>query len=532
MKKLTGILLAGLVLAGCSRVSREVEKPDEPVAMDPVVQETELLAEIDDLLARIDVYLQEGAVDEAIEALALALDDEKYDCCRTMLYVNQLNLLINSGRIEEARAGFVENIGSDPDLTRAGFSTLYSYYMNADDPDSVLEWTDLLISSPLPDDLAATAMSWHMNACLAQDLTDRVVEMVGVCVTRFDDNACRGIFGGLVQSLVAEKRYSAAARLLTEIDDKASDRNRLKTMVAVSRTHLFFAQGRWIEAEKQFIQSSSILPDEELARSLRRVAQIAIGDEQFELVDRMCDEILKNQSEKPMSRREAAEQLMAVARHGKDNAEILHRMDMLVKFNITPGYILSFYRNNLQIVIQNGDKEDLVQTLRFGDRLAPLLSDERDIQDLESMALDLSFMAGDYDRSLKVIETGNLAYDDEWHEMAVNKIKAHIALQQGNNAEAVERFRKFMEHVETWESPEYDPSTGLAHTREMTLGFNSARIGDILKSAGDEEEAAKAYAEARSYYEYALKEVANENKERAHIEAALSKLPVVGSPVE
>ncbi len=532
MKKFAVILLAGLVLGGCSRVDKEPEKPAEPAAPDFAVIEAESFAATEELLAQVNAHLQEGSLDDAVGALSLALEDEKYEQHRPMIFVNLLGMLIDAGRIDEARSKYLEVVGVDEDLSRAGFSTIYSYYLNADDPAAIIEWTGVLVESPLPDDMASTVMSWYLGACIRQDMTDRAVEMVDVCLARFDDGSCRGIFGGLVQNLVADKKYAEAARLLTAIADKSSDRKQLKTMVAVSRTHLLFVQGRWIEGEKQFVQSAAVLSDDELARSLRRVAPLAIKQKQGELVDRMCGEILKNREDKPVSRREAAVQCIAVGRDSKDNAEIVRRMEMLMKFNIAPADLLSFYKNHFHTIIQDGKQEDYARALRYGDKLVPLLTDDSDIEECASMSLDLSFMAEDYDRSLKVLDEGKLAQNEEWYDMAVNKIKAHMALRDGNHQEAVERFRKFMEHVKTWEDLEYNPSTGLSHTPEMTLGFNSARIGDILKSAGDEAGARKAYAEALEYYETALKETVNEKKEQEHIKAALAKLPVQGSPSE
>ena len=51
-----------------------------------------------------------------------------------------------------------------------------------------------------------------------------------------------------------------------------------------------------------------------------------------------------------------------------------------------------------------------------------------------------------------------------------------------------------------------DPATGVVHSREMILGRNAKRIGDILSGMQppDTANAAKAYAEAKDYYGKAL----------------------------
>ncbi|MFC1453391.1 hypothetical protein ACFLSJ_08625, partial [Verrucomicrobiota bacterium] len=162
----------------------------------------------------------------------------------------------------------------------------------------------------------------------------------------------------------------------------------------------------------------------------------------------------------------------------------------------------------------------------LGDELLPLLRDEEDRKRLKSMALDGSFVIEDYERSLATVEAGIPGRDEAWHEMALNKIKAHLALQEGRTDEAVTRFRRFMQDVEaTWEEAEEDPSTGIKHTREMSLGFNARRIGDILSEAGQTDAAREAYREARSYCAKALELLDETSREHAMVRERLASMP-------
>ena len=52
-----------------------------------------------------------------------------------------------------------------------------------------------------------------------------------------------------------------------------------------------------------------------------------------------------------------------------------------------------------------------------------------------------------------------------------------------------------------------DPATGAIHTREMILGRNALRIGEIYASIPDAAQAKAAYDEARAYYQKALETV-------------------------
>jgi len=110
------------------------------------------------------------------------------------------------------------------------------------------------------------------------------------------------------------------------------------------------------------------------------------------------------------------------------------------------------------------------------------------------------------------------------HANAINKIKAHLALQKGNKPEAIERFRAFMETVKTWPEPEMDPLSSLVNTKEMCLGLNAKRIGDILSSMNDAQGAQAAYQEADGYYAIAQKEVRANSPESEYIKVRLTEL--------
>jgi len=57
---------------------------------------------------------------------------------------------------------------------------------------------------------------------------------------------------------------------------------------------------------------------------------------------------------------------------------------------------------------------------------------------------------------------------------------------------------------------EFDPTTGIAYSREWILGRNAHRIAGILDSIPDKEEADKARAEAKDYFKEALKKAAKD----------------------
>jgi hypothetical protein len=139
--------------------------------------------------------------------------------------------------------------------------------------------------------------------------------------------------------------------------------------------------------------------------------------------------------------------------------------------------------------------------------------------------LDVSFCAGDFQAAARVVDAGVPGHDRKWHDMMGAKVHAHLALQQGNPREAVAQFRRFMECIAGEARDQFDPVTGSRVTRDMILGLNARRIGDILKAANDPAGARKAYAEARAYYEQAKAGLAEGSEEHRQIESDLAKLP-------
>jgi hypothetical protein len=109
--------------------------------------------------------------------------------------------------------------------------------------------------------------------------------------------------------------------------------------------------------------------------------------------------------------------------------------------------------------------------------------------------------------------------------MARNKVLAHKALKEGDHAQAVKRFRGFLDHVDkTWVKPEYDPSTGVRHSREMALGFNAKRIADIQQKAGDIAGAMKTYTESLTYYNQALGKTEAQPKAQTLVTTAIKEI--------
>ena len=153
----------------------------------------------------------------------------------------------------------------------------------------------------------------------------------------------------------------------------------------------------------------------------------------------------------------------------------------------------------------------------------PLDADERNR--VKQNVFNVAFLLEDYDKVIAILEEG-LPYEESWHNMALNKARAHKALKTGNKREAVERFNAFIKDtLNEFSHPEIDPSTGMIYSKEMILGFNSRRVGDLLTDLGENQEAEESYKQAISYYETALNKLAVGSGEFEFIMDELEKIP-------
>lgn len=505
MKKCVGFVLIGLLLAGCGIK----EKP----------------ADVGKVFSQADTFINSGDTNAAINVLNEALNDPAYSRDRSRLFNSLINTLLIANRISDAQNRYLTAVEEDKDLAMAGFGMVYNYYRRKNDTDSLVEWTKTLVEAPLPKVLAEQAFAWHMQAYRAKGQFDRIIDLVPVCVKKFDGNTSRKILNDLIQSILAAKDYNDATRLMDAIEKVSRKASTLQVLVDVSRTDLLIKQEQWNDAEQHFMRTAPDLPDGDLGSSISRVASIASQREKLDLVDRLCSFVLKNQKEKNGARCEAARQWVEVAKKRNDTGGIPNRLNSLMKLGIPSDVLLHLYEKQFYFVMNDGKRQELADMVSFGDELILTLKDKDDKTQVKALALDGTFILEDYARSLEILEEGLPERGEDWHQMAINKVEAHLALNEGKKKEAIERFRKYMDYVSTWENPEKDPSTGIMHTKEMCLGRNAKRIGDIFASMGDKKASREAYEEAKKYYKIALSEVRPDSNEEQVVQAEMAKIP-------
>jgi hypothetical protein len=202
--------------------------------------------------------------------------------------------------------------------------------------------------------------------------------------------------------------------------------------------------------------------------------------------------------------------------------DLPRRLGALLEKRIPPADIGSLFQRYYYSLIS--DPVPLKAMCELGEKLLPLVTEPESRKALKTMVLDGAFVREDYDTAVQLLEAGIPDRDADWHRMALAKVKAHRALKNNQPREAVRFFRDFMACLETVkEEDTSDPSTGIQHTKEMILGRNAKRIGEILTAIPDPAAAATAFAEARGYYRAAMEKA--DAEARRIIKAEMAQLP-------
>lgn len=502
---------AGLV--GCGKPADDksgapAENPSAPVvAADAGTAVRDEAAAPVDLLGKLFSSAEElyfgGQTNEAVKVLEDALGVPEYAADRRQIFSMLVRTELGAGLVDSARARMLAAYENDQELAEDACGAVFYHYSENGDLASAIAWTDEVLKiKTLTTTVRRNMREWNFLSCIAADEDERVVKLACGFV---DDapayDAIRVLQRG-ADILVDRKKFDLISRILTlagrTVTSDAGTRNFLATL----RLRLNAEQGKWEEFGKNFAGAVRSFGDADLLYAMRRTLPLAVKARKFDVADAACMCVVTNGELRPMSYELAARQWVAVA--SKDDfSEIPVRIGFLLNRGKQVGEVCSLF---VRYAYDGVDDAKFVSEMKpIGERLVPLAGDEDTRSAIRTVVLDFSFVLEDYDTAIKYLEAGFPGYDKNWHDMALSKVKAHKALKEGRPLDAIREFRAFMAVVQSSEEKETsDPATGVVHTREMILGRNAKRIGDIYASIPDAASAAAAYEEARAYYKQTL----------------------------
>ncbi|MBU4200291.1 MAG: hypothetical protein KKE37_08695 [Verrucomicrobia bacterium] len=522
MTKRFGLCVVGLWMMatiGFGQAPADTPPPDDIGFMDPMSMNP------NELMTRVNEMLQQGNTNSAINMLMIghAMNLSRQASTFGVL----LNNLLATGNLPEAERIYQENMAQQDRLTRDYFNLLHTYYDRQGDKQALLEWTTSLQARAMPQDFRAQAFGWLLDASRSLGPVSRVTQLVPVCITNFNVSISWGLLNGAIEAYNKTGDLKAANSVCDALERAARRQPELRLLVTCQRVKLLFSAGRWPEAETCFKKEASAIPDQELLDCFQRALAYVGQTNQFDLKDRLCEWVLKKAKNKPATWQAAARTWLETAQARKAIADIPVRFDALIKLGYADNELTVLFYKYWRVILKDGKPANLTAMIKIGERLAAAMPDKQEKEWLGITTSEGYFMLENYERALKLMEDSVAIMERPEQEIIVNKIKAHLALQKGNKQEAIERFRMFMDSVKGWTRTEEDPISGLYITKEMCLGLNARRIGDIMSSMNDAQGAQAAFQEADGYYTTALKEAKANSPEVDYIktrQAELSRL--------
>jgi tetratricopeptide (TPR) repeat protein len=514
-------LAAALFLAACSKPKPRPAEDRAAAESSPEFREDP--AEL--VFMRADELLGDGKTNEALRVFQEGLEAPELAGARQHIFNGLIRFLLSLGRVEEAKEQTRRACREDAQLAQSGAGLVYSYLHERGDHSNVVAWTEEVLAIPsLPADVRRNVREWNLQAYLHSGDDARMLRIVEQLLQEAPAGGALGLIGRAVDTLFDQQRLDAVEQILKLGGRMVTSDPGTQHLLLFTRLRLQTARGEWQELEALFPTAAATLPDADLHRLLRQVLPALIKAGKISLADSFCEEIVARQSSKPQSLGVAARYWTESAA-ANDPAALPARLETLLRAKLPVRQLCSLYMRFFYEVI---DDPAIVKPMKaLGERLVPLAEDDDTRNQIRTMVLDGCFVLEDYDAALRILEEGIAGRDALWHNMAVSKVKAHKALRENRHRDAVRHFREFMATVaNAKEEDTSDPATGLVHTRAMILGRNAKRIGDILAAMPDPdpEGSRKAYAEAREYFEQALKEVRDEEV-KALIEKELAEVP-------
>lgn len=495
-----------LLAQGCTdKVSDTPPAQDgQPAALEQNAPAPEETSPLDALFQHAEELFMGGDTNAALASLDAALGDESLSDARQQIFSSYIRMLLFAGKVPEARERMAAVYREDESLATSSVGLLFYYYTEQGDITNAIAWTDEVLAIPtLPAAVRRQMREWNILALLQNGEDDRVVERCGSLAVSASGDETAQTIRRVLDALFDQRKVDLASRIIAAAGKSFTTDVALRDLLLSARLRLLAEQGKWQNLQSAFPAGAKQLADADLQRLLRRVLAPATRAGQFAVSDAICLLVITNQSAKTQSFSTASRQWVENASH-RAPAEIPARLNRLLGAKLRVEILANLFAAHFYDLV--ADPAAVAEMKDLGERLAPMASDDSTRGSILTMVLDSCFLLEDFDSALRILRDGIVGYDKTWHDMAISKVEAHKALKENRPKDAIKHFREFMTIIgASKENEESDPSTGVVHTREMILGRNAKRIGDIYAQQVKDPAAAKAaYAEARALYQSAL----------------------------
>ncbi len=501
---------AFVALLGAMSLVGACQRQAPPATLDAIVQQAQQEASA-------------GKYDKGIALLEGAFQNAAFAQARAPLLGEILRFNLATGRVEAAEARLKEVWRTDPVVAMANMGVIENHLYERQQYDELANWAGRLAADTnLPAAMVAELADWHCKALQAADhpLTNTLAAYLARLPAPLGCQLVREAIGRMSGS-------ASSMETLLAVGKRAyGDVEQWKALAAGMRLNERLKNGAAGDAVEFVKLTAPKLTEDDAARMAAYGAGVLLGKGQTEAADTLCDWAVGQAGERPALRDALAGiWISAAAKQAAPGQATVTRLMALKTAGIADERLVVLVGNSMPQVMQADDKQAMQSLLTLAGGFRFGTNDVARQADADGAVLDLSFCLEDYDTAMRLLERGVSGQNADWHALMRAKVRAHQALKAGRTDNAVAGFHEFMAGIEKQEGDKIDPVSQMRYTREMILGFNARRIGDILTKAGRAKEAGDAYLQARTWFEKAAAAMMNDSKESQWIAAEMAKLP-------
>jgi hypothetical protein len=480
----------------------------KPSAEKQALREQMLLQEVETLFAKIQEHQAQGQLTEALALTDQSLSNAKYAAHKTRFFSQKIDILMAQDNDAEAGDLVITAWKTEPELASSVFGRLHNHYQQKNSHAAIQAWGKRLLDlgQNLPAELRNQVLSWRLNSALALGDPAAAAVCVDEMIRLMRPEEAAPLLQNALGGLIDAGQQPLASALIAHITDKKPDSPAYQQLVVILTMRHILSTGNWEQYPDAFNACVVKLPDEPLFKLTRQIYSLLQKNNRKALVEQSSQIVIFHATAKTNSVN-LASRLWVDCGVSADKKLLPERLNALLNANVSPVQVGSLFDRYFYEMV--GDLDIIRSLCTLGERILSVCNDETTVNNLKVKILDGAFIVDNFDLAVQMLEQGIPGKDKLWHDMSLPKVKAHRALAQKKPREAVGYFRDFMNAwISSKQEEEYDPTSGIAYSREWILGRNANRIATILDSIPDKAEAEKARDEAKAYFKIAIQKAA------------------------
>lgn len=483
------------------------------------VREAMLTREIDIYLRKVRELYMDGQEELSMAFLERGYNNKKYRWHCERFFELKVELMLVREEVSAVQAMVLDAWKKAPYNAQPVFGRVYEYYQQRQDHAAIRKWgaSLLALEKSLPEELHGQVLNWIFGAAVAQQDEQGIKESIDTILAKLKLDEATPMFHRALSGLVDGSHYDLALDTIRYIESKKINSDPLRNILVTLSMRCALANKTYDTVAPAFTACVEQLPDDQLIKITRMVFGTLQRGNKTALLEQCARQVIFNAIGKHNTVNYAAR--IWVEAGVTANRKILpERLDALLNAKVSPIQVGNLFDRYFYEMV---DDLDMIRSLcAVGERIVADCSDESTINAVKVKVLDGAFITDNFDQAILMLEKGIPGKDKAWHDMSIPKVKAHRAMVQNKPRDAVQYFREFMNAwIASDQEEEYDPTSGIAYSREWILGRNANRIANILSAIPDQAMADQARAEAKNYFRVALKKAAGDTEAMKLLEA-------------